>query len=351
MRRPLISSITQAHIDEFRLEANGVAQLRGWIFHEDTPIHRIDLRLKGKDWVKNIQLHDRPDVRDAYESFIGSRPHTARSGFDVTAIRPEGLTSPACTLIEITPYTLSGTRLLPRLTHFCPMGAQAQTSTLPPATLQERVGGTRDFIQIGAHAAAMILTCIQQYNRDFQASEILDWGCGCGRIISQMLKFIPIRQLHGCDIDSDAILWNQQNIIGPTFTRIDPYPPTPYTNSKFNIVYGISVMTHLSEETQILWLKELKRITRSGAILVISVMGEKLRAANMPPSLTKDFAKHGFVAFVPGYSDTLSEFSHAGYYKEAYHTLDYITRTWEKYFQILEYVETKHQDLVILQRA
>lgn len=107
-------------------------------------------------------------------------------------------------------------------------------------------------------------------------------------------------------------------------------------------------MTHLEERTQMRWLEELKRITRPGAILTLSVIGEKLRATNMPASHAKEFAEKGFTSFVPCYSNLLTEFSHPGYYRETYHTLDYIESNWGRYFDVLKYVETKHQGVVIL---
>jgi SAM-dependent methyltransferase len=350
MFRTLISPLLQGHIDLFQPLEDGQAQLRGWIFREDTAINRVDIRLHGKAWMEGIQLGNRPDVKDAYEPLIGSRPHLSRSGFDVTALLPEGFETAANTIIEITPYTPTGRRLDPLLTHFCPFNDEVKASPMPPVALQERVGGSSDFIQIGAHAATSIMTYVSKYKPDFLRAKILDWGCGCGRVIAQILRFVPATQLHGCDIDAAAIEWNQQNIPGPEFTRVAPYPPTPYPDDVFDVVYGISVMTHLSEETQKLWLKELKRITRSGAILALSVIGEQLRATNMPASLADDFTKNGFASFVPYYSDMLSEFSHQGYYQEAYHTLDYILRNWTSYFEVLEYVESKHQDIVILRK-
>jgi hypothetical protein len=107
-------------------------------------------------------------------------------------------------------------------------------------------------------------------------------------------------------------------------------------------------MTHLDEEAQLAWLKELQRIARPGAILALSVIGHDLRGTNMPADLAPTYVEKGFAAFVPGYSDLLAEFSHPGYYKEAYHSLDYIVSTWGRFFEILEYVETRHQDIVLL---
>jgi trans-aconitate methyltransferase len=153
------------------------------------------------------------------------------------------------------------------------------------------------------------MTCVSKYKPVTAAHRILDWGCGCGRVIKEMMKFVPPATLTGCDIDTEAIAWNKTHIPGPTFDRIDPYPPTAYSTGAFDLIYGISVMTHLNEQTQLSWLEELSRIASSGGI-------------------------------VP--------FSNEGYYRETYHSLAYIERTWAKFFDILECFETKHQDILIL---
>ena len=97
-----------------------------------------------------------------------------------------------------------------------------------------------------------------------------------------------------------------------------------------------------------LWLAELQRIANRGGILVLSVIGEALRSKNMPIAMASEFAQKGFVSTVPNYSELLSEHSHQNYYQEAYHSLDYIASTWGQHFEVLEFVITKHQDLVIL---
>lgn len=214
--------------------------------------------------------------------------------------------------------------------------------------IQERIGGSKDFLQVGIGIANLIMNCVGKYKPDFENEKILDWDCGCARVIAQLMKFVPAENLAGCDIDAEAVAWDCENVPGPTFTHLAPYPPTVYDPQSFDVIYGISVMTHLAEETQFLWLKELQRIARPNAIIALSVMGENLRKSNMPASLTGEFAEKGFAAFVPNYSDFLTEFSHPEYYLEAFHSPSYIARRWGKYFEVLEYVETKHQDIVIL---
>jgi 2-polyprenyl-3-methyl-5-hydroxy-6-metoxy-1,4-benzoquinol methylase len=192
------------------------------------------------------------------------------------------------------------------------------------------------------------MTCVSKYKSVTAAHKILDWGCGCGRVIREMVKFVLPSRLTGCDIDTEAIAWAETHIPGPTFDRINPYPPTAYSTGAFDVIYGISVMTHLDEQTQLLWLEELSRIASAGGIVALSVIGENLRKRNMPPELARTFHETGFASFVPSYSSMLEPFSHESYYRETYHSFAYIERTWGKFFDILECFETKHQDILIL---
>ena len=350
MSKVPVTPVIRGHIDLFEDREGGQARIVGWIFRPDIPIGRIDITLQDQPWISVISLYERADVKAAYDPLIGPLPHISFSGFDVTARVPAGIEVDSNPVIRITPFTSHGLRLDPLLTYFCSYPDEPHRAPQPPRHLQERVGGSKDFIRIAAQTATLIMTCVGKYKPIFESGSVLDWGCGCGRVITQLMKFVSPERLHGCDIDSAAIEWDKENLSGPSFTRVDPYPPTNYPDCSFDVIYGVSVMTHLDENTQMLWLRELKRIARPGAILALSVIGEKLRATRMPPSLANAFAEKGFAAFVPDYSTSHSEFSHHEYYQEAYHTLDYITTNWGRYFDVVEYVETESQDVVILRK-
>jgi 2-polyprenyl-3-methyl-5-hydroxy-6-metoxy-1,4-benzoquinol methylase len=346
-----ITPVIRGHIDLLDAREETRARLVGWIFRPDTPIDRIEITLQGKPWTSLGSLSERADVKAAYAPLIGSYPQLSSSGFDVTAPLPEGIGIDSDMVVEITPYAANGLRLDSFRTYFCDYQKELNNAPQPPMHLQERVGGSQDFINTAAEIATIVMTYVGKYRPILESGSILDWGCGCGRVIAQLMKFVSPERLHGCDIDAAAIAWDKQNLPGPSFTRVDPYPPTNYPDRSFDVIYGISVMTHLDENTQMLWLRELERIARPDAIVALSVVGEKLRKTNMPPSLANEFAEKGFAAFVPNYSDLLSEFSHQEYYQEAYHSLDYITTNWGKHFDVVEYVETKFQDLVILRKV
>lgn len=344
-----VTALVRGHIDLFEPYEVDKAHLTGWIFREDIHIHTVDVSLCGETWVHAVPLFDRPDVEAAYAPLIGPCPPATRSGFSVIAQLPPEVKAGSEVLIGITPYTSTGVRLNTLQSYYCAYEYELKNAPQPPAHLQERIGGSKNFIHIAAQLVSLILTSAVKYKPISAIGRILDWGCGCGRVIAQLIKLIPPRQLFGCDIDTEAIAWDVANIHGPSFARVNPYPPTPYPDSYFDLIYGISVMTHLDERTQMLWLAELQRIAKPGGILVLSVIGEGLRSKNMPTSMASEFARKGFVSVVPNYSDLLSDYSHQNYYQEAYHSFDYIASRWGQHFDVLEFVVTNHQDVVILQ--
>ena len=244
-----VTPLVRGHIDLFQAREVDSAFLAGWIFREDVHFQTVDISLGGQEWVQTVPLFDRPDVEAAYTPQIGPCPHAAHSGFSITAQLPRGIKAGSEVLIGITPHTSTGIRLDTLQSYYCAYEDELKNSPQPPAHLQERIGGSKDFIQTAAQLVSLILTSASKYKPICEIDRILDWGCGCGRVIAQLIKLIPPQQLFGCDIDAEAIAWNRDNLHGPGFTRINPYPPTPYPDSYFDLIYGISVMTHLAEKS------------------------------------------------------------------------------------------------------
>lgn len=336
---------THGHLDRFDWQENRQVRIAGWIFREDVALEYIDLALNGQPWLFSVPLRERCDMVAAFRPLFGERPHLAWSGFDVVAPPPENVSARSPAVVTITPHAQGGSTLESFVTYSVDGSAGASQ---PPLHLQDRVGGSTKFLEVARQVTGMLISCIGKWKSVLEADRILDWGCGCGRVIGQLMRLLPPEKLHGCDIDAEAIEWDRANLPGPSFTRIEPYPPTPYPDGSFDIVYGISVMTHLAEETQHAWLKELQRIARPDAVLALSVIGRDLRTTRMPASVQTEFDEKGFAAFVPDYSATLADFSHPGYYQEVYHRIDYICSVWSEYFELLEYVETGHQDLILM---
>jgi 2-polyprenyl-3-methyl-5-hydroxy-6-metoxy-1,4-benzoquinol methylase len=343
-----LTPVIRAHLDLFEVHDN-LARARGWIFRPDTAGESVDINLNGLRWVTSLRLSERDDVRLHFERTLGFLwSHTLHCGFDVTYELPPGCDLSQPVVLSVALYDCASQSLGVWYTYNGQVTSHDVAKYDPPAHLQERVGGASDFQSVGTQLASLIMTCVGKYKPVKTAHRILDWGCGCGRVTREMMKFVPPATLTGCDIDTEAIAWNKTHIPGPTFDHIDPYPPTAYSTHAFDLIYGISVMTHLDEQSQLSWLEELSRIASAGGIVALSVIGENLRKTNMPPELARTFHETGFASFVPSYSKMLEPFSHEGYYRETYHSFAYIERTWAKFFDILECFETKHQDILIL---
>lgn len=105
-------------------------------------------------------------------------------------------------------------------------------------------------------------------------SEVLDFGCGCGRTITWMADLFPEASFHGVDVDEEAISWCRTALPKAKFQTIAPTPPLPYLDDQFDIIYCISVFTHFDEEMQDLWLHELTRVLKSDGVLLLTVHGE-----------------------------------------------------------------------------
>lgn len=105
---------------------------------------------------------------------------------------------------------------------------------------------------------------------DFRA--ILDWGCGCARGTQHLARFAP-GAVTGVDIDPENIAWDQAHIPDAAFQTVPLLPPTDLPDAHFELVTGISVFTHLTEEIQFRWLEELHRITKDRGVVAVTIAG------------------------------------------------------------------------------
>ena len=179
---------------------------------------------------------------------------------------------------------------------------------------------------------------------------VLDWGCGCGRT-TRFLERSRI-ELFGVDIDEDNVRWCVENLTGH-YSPIRPEPPTAFCDDFFGAICGISVFTHLDRHYEALWLAELHRIARPGALLLLSVLGgvSAVRAGMVervvPPTERVGFTDAGRNADI----DTISHDS--AYYRNVFHLPAYVTSVWGKYFEILSIEEAaigNTQDLVVARK-
>jgi SAM-dependent methyltransferase len=183
-----------------------------------------------------------------------------------------------------------------------------------------------------------------------QLGPVLDWGCGCGRVARFVARFGA--ELSGADIDAGNVRWCSEHIAG-RFTEISADPPTPFADDSFGAIYGVSVFTHLNQQYEKLWLAELHRIAKPGALLLLSVLGglSAGHAGLLEYVLSPEFAD-GFVD-IGRNSDIDIVTKGSTYYRNVFHQPGYITKIWGEYFEILSIEEGiigNRQDLVVARK-
>jgi SAM-dependent methyltransferase len=179
---------------------------------------------------------------------------------------------------------------------------------------------------------------------------VLDWGCGCGRVSRFVAR--AGAELYGVDIDRENALWCSEHIRG-TFAAISPDPPTAFDDDFFGAIYGISVFTHLDPHYEAAWLKELHRIAKPGAILLLSVLGGAASVASgVVERVFSPDSADGFVNLGRN-RDIDSVTGASAYYRNVFHQPGYIAKTWGQYFDILsieEGIVENMQDLVVARK-
>lgn len=102
-------------------------------------------------------------------------------------------------------------------------------------------------------------------------NDILDFGCGCGRVLRHW-RGVPAR-IHGTDINEYLVSASKRSIPFATISKNTLEPKLDYADESFDLVYALSVFTHLDVEMQMAWLAEFKRVLRPRGILILSVHG------------------------------------------------------------------------------
>jgi SAM-dependent methyltransferase len=105
---------------------------------------------------------------------------------------------------------------------------------------------------------------------------VLDWGCGCGRIARHWEDGIGQIELFGCDINPALIEWCKKNIPFADFSVCNVLPPLSYPDRHFDVIYGISVLTHLSFEAHFLWMQEIWRLLKPGGVAILTAHGPSM---------------------------------------------------------------------------
>ncbi len=121
---------------------------------------------------------------------------------------------------------------------------------------------------------------------DLKDKRILDWGCGPGRIIRHFPELVGNGcSYYGTDYNARSIAWCSENLPEIEFNNNTLEAKLPYEDNFFDVIYGISIFTHLSATMHDEWYGELYRVLKPGGIMMLTTQGDIFKAKMTPAEL------------------------------------------------------------------
>jgi SAM-dependent methyltransferase len=199
-------------------------------------------------------------------------------------------------------------------------------------------------------------------------SSILDFGCGCGRMVRFLSAYAADCSIHACDLNPEHVRWCHANLPAIQVAQSAVLPPLPYADKSFELVYSLSVFTHLSQRRVDNWISEMHRILAPGGVLIATTHGlaaletikesavhQKMFCLDRPAisGIIENFKAKAFF-FYPYDQATLDMAKVGEEYGNAFIHPDYIYEHWgSDGFEVLDFLPgglRGWQDITILRR-
>ena len=242
---------------------------------------------------------------------------------------------------------------------------------LPSEAVQTRFTGCSGDVTVtrGVAAYKLFKELINKYLGNLSGlANILDFGCGWGRIVRLFLKDLDANRIWGVDCLPTIIEVCEQTNKWCNFRVVDPLPPTSFSDEMFDLIYSYSVFSHLSEVAHLKWLTEFERLLRPGGLLIATTRPRQFieycnslsRASEArPPSIStafsnmkqtlSDYDRGRYCHHPLGGGDTLDK----SFFGETCIPKAYVKKHWTKEFAFLEYIESPNlqfQNTIVMRK-
>lgn len=198
-------------------------------------------------------------------------------------------------------------------------------------------------------------------------SVAVDFGSGWGRYTRFMLKYVHPDNLYGLEVSSSMVEHCRKAFGMANFLKVDTLPPCPLRSSMVDLVFGYSVFSHLAPHCADAWIAEFARITKPGALVLMTTQGRSFIDFCRSVRESGDRSHPWFVSLAKAFVDSdqarsdydagqflhFGEGQYGGTYGESLIPSGYIERHWGKYFDLVDFIDNRAilpQALFVLQR-
>jgi ubiquinone/menaquinone biosynthesis C-methylase UbiE len=210
---------------------------------------------------------------------------------------------------------------------------------LPPWTIAyDAYAGLNpdDYLNLGVFHARKIDFLVKKYKPDQKKLIICDWGCGPMRV----LRHLPIimrktNKFIGLDYNKETISWAAATFPDIEFHLNGLNPPLPLKDQSADVIYAISVFTHLSEGLFRDYVKDIYRVLKKNGILIATLHGDQ-SATHLLKKEMENYKGGKFVA-----RDKVEEGKRI---YASYHPKSFVADAFKKY-KILEHDQSIDSDI------
>jgi len=203
---------------------------------------------------------------------------------------------------------------------------------VPPPYLVTLVASSANldsFLAHGVDLVAYLDKLLHRHGLSFDHGPVtMDFGCGCGRLA----RYIAPRVIAGggrfigLDINRKLVGWSAKNLPGEyRRNRLQPRAPAP--DASIDLLYAVSVFTHVPRVSMAAWLDDYARMLKPGGVALVSFADED-RIDIAHPARRAELDREGFLT-----STTVLEGSN---YMSSYATVAAFTELASRYMEVIE---------------
>ena len=203
-------------------------------------------------------------------------------------------------------------------------------------------------------------------DNDRDELRILDFGCATGRFLRQCWvdRESMGLDLWGCDFARQNVDWSKRHLERDIKILLNnDNPHLPFADQYFDMVTAFSVFTHI-DEFEDAWLLELRRITRIGGLLYLTIQNEATwkKVLDRPGTFqhlsnanrvagNMQIAPELFQHDMPSERIALRMSESDVYTCNVWMSNKYVQQNWGRYFDLLHIADNAHnsfQSVVVL---